>query len=176
MGFAGLKWGGAELAPPLGKRTSGLPTSALSRTEICFERQLIIRYLCDHRSATTTPVLIAHHLPLWVCDPRAGLEAADAPARCLIRSRVVGSALVLSSVSLFDLRPFLRSLIAATNASTFFLVDTSRSLLACLGSFFCSTSPQAFFCPDRRFPTPTRAAAVKDGPSSGHRFGGAQRP
>src|SRR5271170_2072904 len=86
----GLRWaemGGAELAPPLGKRTSGLPTSALSRTEICFERQ---------------------YLPLWVCDPRAGLEAADAPARCLIRLRVVGSALVLSSVSLFDLRPFLR--------------------------------------------------------------------
>jgi hypothetical protein len=50
----------------------------------------------------------------------AGLEAADAPARCLIRLRVVGSALVLSSVSLFDLRPFLRSLIAATNASAFF--------------------------------------------------------
>jgi len=107
-GLRRAEMGGADLAPPLGKRTSGLPTSALSRTEICFERQLIIRYLCDHRSATTTPVLIAHHLPLWVCDPRAGLEAADAPARCLIRSRVVGSALVLSSVSLFDLRPFLR--------------------------------------------------------------------
>jgi hypothetical protein len=87
MGFAGLKWGGAELAPPLGKRTSGLPTSALSRTETCFERQYLL---------------------LWVCDPQAGLEAADAPARCLIRLRVVGSALVLSSVSLFDLRPFLR--------------------------------------------------------------------
>jgi hypothetical protein len=27
-----------------------------------------------------------------------------------------------------------------------------------------------------RFPTPTRAAAVKDGRSSGHRFSGAQRP
>jgi hypothetical protein len=75
-----------------------------------------------------------------------------------------------------DPRPFLRSLIATPNASTFFLADTSRSLLACLGSFFCLTAPQAFFCPDRRFPTPTRAAAVKDGPSSGHRFGGAQRP
>ena len=34
----------------------------------------------------------------------------------------------------------------------------------------------AFFCPDRGFPTPTRAAAVKDGPSSGHRSSGAQRP
>jgi hypothetical protein len=51
-----------------------------------------------------------------------------------------------------------------------------RTLVACSGSFFCSTAPQAFFCPDRGFPTPTRAAAVKDGPSSGHRFSGAQRP
>jgi hypothetical protein len=29
--------------------------------------------------------------------------------------------------------------------------------------FFCSTAPQAFFCPDRRFPTPTRAEAVTAG-------------
>jgi hypothetical protein len=55
--------------------------------------------------------------------------------------------------------PFFRSLIATTNASTFFLAD----LLSCLGTFFCSTAPQAFFCPDRRFPTPTRAEAVKVG-------------
>jgi len=56
-------------------------------------------------------------------------------------------------------RPFLRSLIAATNASAFFLAD----LLSCLGPFFCSTAPQAFFCPDRRFRTPPRAEAVKAG-------------
>jgi hypothetical protein len=36
-------------------------------------------------------------------------------------------------------------------------------LLSCLGPFFCSTAPQAFFCPDRRFPTPTRTEAVKTG-------------
>jgi hypothetical protein len=30
---------------------------------------------------------------------------------------------------------------------TLFLAD----FLACSGSFFCSTAPQAFFCPDRRF-------------------------
>jgi len=38
--------------------------------------------------------------------------------------------------------PFLRSLIAATNASAFFLP---------LDHFFCSTAPQAFFRPDRDF-------------------------
>src|SRR5262252_3808729 len=32
-----------------------------------------------------------------------------------------------------------------------------------LGPFFCSTAPQAFFRPDRRFPTPSRAEAVKAG-------------
>jgi hypothetical protein len=36
-------------------------------------------------------------------------------------------------------------------------------LLSCLGPFFCSTAPQAFFRPDRRFPTPARAEAVKAG-------------
>jgi hypothetical protein len=51
-----------------------------------------------------------------------------------------------------------------------------RFFLPCFAAFFCSTAPQAFFCPDRGFPRPTRAAAVKDGPSSGHRFSGAQRP
>jgi hypothetical protein len=56
-------------------------------------------------------------------------------------------------------RAFFRSLIAATNASAFFLAD----LLSRLGPFFCSTAPQAFFCPDRRFRTPTRAEAVKVG-------------
>src|SRR5215204_4999993 len=55
--------------------------------------------------------------------------------------------------------PFFRSLIAATNASAFLLAD----FLSCLGSFFCWTAPQAFFCPDRRLPTPTRAEAVKAG-------------
>ena len=49
-GLRRAEMGGADLAPPLGKRTSGLPTSALSRTEICFERQLIIRYLATLRS------------------------------------------------------------------------------------------------------------------------------
>src|SRR5262249_3798740 len=41
-------------------------------------------------------------------------------------------------------RPFLRSLIAATNASAFFLAFLLRR------PFFCSTAPQAFFRPDRR--------------------------
>jgi hypothetical protein len=36
-----------------------------------------------------------------------------------------------------------------------------------MGTFFCSTAPQAFFRPDRRFRTPARAAAVKDGPARG---------
>ena len=55
-------------------------------------------------------------------------------------------------------RPFLRSLIAATNASAFLL-----TYFLALGPFFCSTAPQAFFRPDRRFPTPSRAEAVKAG-------------
>jgi hypothetical protein len=38
--------------------------------------------------------------------------------------------------------------------STFFL---------CFGAFFCSAAPQAFFRPDRRFRTPSRAEAVKVG-------------
>src|SRR5215468_5005412 len=66
---------------------------------------------------------------------------------------------LLRSVPLFGCEPFLRSLIAATNASAFFLAD----LLSCFGPFFCSTAPQAFFRPDRRFPTPSRAEAVKAG-------------
>jgi hypothetical protein len=33
--------------------------------------------------------------------------------------------------------------------------------------FFCSTAPQAFFRPDRRYVRPPRAAAVNDGPSWG---------
>src|SRR5260370_31239036 len=37
------------------------------------------------------------------------------------------------------------------------------SFLPCFGAFFCSTAPQAFFRPDRRFRTPTRAEAVKVG-------------
>jgi hypothetical protein len=55
--------------------------------------------------------------------------------------------------------PFFRSLIAATNASTFFLAD----LLSSSGPFLCSTALQAFFRPDRKFPTPTSAEAVKAG-------------
>jgi hypothetical protein len=46
----------------------------------------------------------------------------------------------------------------------FFLAD----LLSRFRPFFCSTAPQAFFRPDRRFPTPTRAEAVTAGPSLGH--------
>ena len=34
-----------------------------------------------------------------------------------------------------------------------------------LGPFFCSTAPQAFFRPDRRSPTPSRAEAVKVWPA-----------
>src|SRR5262249_42973492 len=40
--------------------------------------------------------------------------------------------------------------IATPNASSFFLADTFfADFLACSGSFFCLTAPQAFFCPDR---------------------------
>src|SRR5208282_4155531 len=35
--------------------------------------------------------------------------------------------------------------------------------LPCFGAFFCSTAPQAFFRPDRRFRTPACAEAVKVG-------------
>src|SRR5262245_38865741 len=35
--------------------------------------------------------------------------------------------------------------------------------LASFSVFFCSTAPQAFFRPDRRFRTPSRAGAVKVG-------------
>src|ERR1700752_198032 len=35
--------------------------------------------------------------------------------------------------------------------------------LPCFCAFFCSTAPQAFFLPDRRFRTPARAEAVKVG-------------
>ena len=35
--------------------------------------------------------------------------------------------------------------------------------LPCFCAFFCSTAPQAFFRPDRRFRTPARAEAVKVG-------------
>jgi hypothetical protein len=35
--------------------------------------------------------------------------------------------------------------------------------LPCFFAFFCSTAPQAFFRPDRRFRTPARAEAVKVG-------------
>ena len=75
-----------------------------------------------------------------------------------------------SGILLFGPRrsPFFRSLIATPNASSFFLADTFFAyFLACSGSFFCSTAPQAFFCPDRGFATPSRAAAVKDGPTWG---------
>ena len=75
-----------------------------------------------------------------------------------------------SGILLFGPRrsPFFRSLIATPNASSFFLADTFFAyFLACSGSFFCSTAPQAFFCPDRGFATPSRAAAVKDGPTCG---------
>ena len=40
---------------------------------------------------------------------------------------------------------------------------TPSRFLSCFGVFFCSTAPQAFFRPDRRCPTPTRAEAVKAG-------------
>ena len=55
--------------------------------------------------------------------------------------------------------PSFRSLIAATNASAFFPLF----FLPCFAAFFCSTAPQAFFRPDRRFRTPARAEAVKVG-------------
>jgi hypothetical protein len=41
--------------------------------------------------------------------------------------------------------------------------DFSRRFLPCFCAFFCSTAPQAFFRPDRRFRTPARAEAVKVG-------------
>jgi RelE-like toxin of type II toxin-antitoxin system HigB len=47
---------------------------------------------------------------------------------------------------------------------TLFLAD----FLACSGSFFCSTAPQAFFCPDRRFPTPKQLDNLRVPP--GNRF------
>jgi hypothetical protein len=61
------------------------------------------------------------------------------------------------------MRPFLRSLIAATNASAFFPARALSSFFPCFGAFFCSTAPQAFFRPDHRFRTPSRAEAVKVG-------------
>jgi hypothetical protein len=39
----------------------------------------------------------------------------------------------------------------------------SGRFLPCFCAFFCSTAPQAFFRPDRRFRTPARAEAVKVG-------------
>ena len=65
---------------------------------------------------------------------------------------------LLSSVSLFDRRggPFLRSLIAATNASGFFLAD----LFSCLGLSFVRPRPQAFFCPDQQISDATRAGRL----------------
>src|ERR1700693_2623628 len=36
-------------------------------------------------------------------------------------------------------------------------------LFSCFEPFFCSTAPQAFFCPDHSFPTPARAEAVTAG-------------
>jgi hypothetical protein len=42
-------------------------------------------------------------------------------------------------------------------------VGALSSLLLCFYAFFCSTAPQAFFRPDRRFRTPARAEAVKVG-------------
>ncbi len=41
--------------------------------------------------------------------------------------------------------------------------------------FFCSTAPQAFFRPDRRFTRPARADTVKDGLLATAK-GGAKRP
>ena len=40
---------------------------------------------------------------------------------------------------------------------------TVKPFLPCFCAFFCSTAPQAFFRPDRRFRTPARAEAVKVG-------------
>src|SRR6266446_3456328 len=68
------------------------------------------------------------------------------------------------------LAPSFRSLIAATNARTFFLVFLFSCFLVFLFScflvsapFFCSTAPQAFFRPDRGVRAPSRAEAVKVG-------------
>ena len=41
--------------------------------------------------------------------------------------------------------------------------DFCGRFLSCFCAFFCSTAPQAFFRPDRRFRTPARAEAVKVG-------------
>lgn|GEM_PF-4919881 len=62
-------------------------------------------------------------------------------------------------VSLFDPRAVSSFSNRRHERKHFFLAD----LRFCLGPFFCSTAPQAFFCPDRRFPTPTRAEAVTAG-------------
>src|SRR6266849_417397 len=82
------------------------------------------------------------------------------PCMGLLLSR--GSAvqrMFLSFVSYFvrSESPFLRSLIAATNASAFFLAFLFRRLS------FVRPRRQAFFRPDRRFRTPARAEAVKAG-------------
>jgi hypothetical protein len=44
-----------------------------------------------------------------------------------------------------------------------------------INQFFCSTAPQAFFRPDRRFTWPARADTVKDGLLATAK-GGAKRP
>jgi hypothetical protein len=37
---------------------------------------------------------------------------------------------------------------------------TVKPFLPCFCAFFCSTAPQAFFRPDRRFRTPARASKL----------------
>ena len=71
---------------------------------------------------------------------------------------------VPSGPDIFLVRPprsaFLRSLIAATDARPFLPVFLH---FLPSGPFFCSTSPKAFFRPDRNAMTPARAGAVKVG-------------
>src|SRR5215831_10636047 len=70
--------------------------------------------------------------------------------------------LSLWSVSLFDPRPF---------SSFLNCRPKSKRLI----QFFCSTAPQAFFRPDRRFNRRARADTVKDGLLATAK-GGAKRP
>lgn len=104
---------------------------------------------------------------------RLGHQCSHAPGRPILHCRLIlsqtsagkGVGYVINSLLasrcsfVRALRPFLRSLIAATNASAFFLAD----LLSCFGPFLLFDRAAGFFRPDRRFPTPSRAEAVKAG-------------
>jgi hypothetical protein len=67
--------------------------------------------------------------------------------------------LVRYAASLFDLRAVSSFSNRGHECKRFFPLF----FLPCFGAFFCSTAPQAFFRPDRRFRTPARAEAVKVG-------------